>query len=64
MLSAQPPLMRDASNPLRHGARHYVPVVQSEKGERDALTNASHATWDRITPLVENVGRKGQGGAR
>ena len=33
MLSAQPPLIRDASNPLRHGARHYVPVVQSEQGE-------------------------------
>ena len=62
MLSSQPPLIRDASNPLRHGARHYVPVLQSEKGERDALANASEATWDRITPLVEVVGRKNQSG--
>ncbi len=62
MLSAQPPLIRDASNPLRHGARHYVPVVQSEKGERDALKNASDATWDRITPLLEIVGRTKQTG--
>ncbi len=62
MLSSQPPLIQDASDPLRHGARHYVPVVQSEKGERDALANASDATWDRITPLVEIVGRPKQTG--
>ena len=39
-----------------------MPVVQSEKGERDALAHASDATWDRITPLVEIVGRKNQTG--
>ena len=42
--------------PLRHGSRHYVPVMQNRSGELNALAHASAATWERMTPLVEIVG--------
>ena len=58
--SAQLPLFNDHPNPLRHEARHYVPVVQNRKGELEALAHASEATWDRLTPLVHFVGPKEQ----
>jgi hypothetical protein len=37
---------------------HYVAVLQSKSGERDALRHASESTWDRLTPVVEIVGPK------
>ncbi len=44
--------------PLPTGSGHYVAVLQSYKGERDALRAASAATWERMTPLLELVGPK------
>lgn len=44
--------------PLPTGTGNYVAVLQSYKGERDALHAASDATWERMTPLIELVGPK------
>jgi hypothetical protein len=45
-------------DPLPTSSGHYVAVLQSQPGERDALRNAAGATWERMTPLVEIVGPK------
>jgi len=45
--------------PLRWREDHYVPILKSLKGERDALKEAAAATWDRISPLIEATGRAG-----
>jgi hypothetical protein len=44
--------------PLPVDRRHYVAVLQSKTGERNALLNASESTWERLTPVVEVVGPK------
>jgi hypothetical protein len=44
--------------PLPIGDRHYVAVLQSKTGEREALRHASSTTWERLTPLIEVVGPK------
>jgi hypothetical protein len=45
-------------DPLPVDDRHYVVVLQSKTGERDALLHASSTTWERLTPLIEVVGPK------
>ncbi len=45
-------------DPLPIDIGHYVAVLQSKSGEREALANVSGATWERLTPLVEIVGPK------
>ncbi|HLI58577.1 MAG TPA: hypothetical protein VKV21_02820 [Solirubrobacteraceae bacterium] len=52
LLTPQPP----ESLPTDVG--HYVAVLQTKSGERDALENVSPATWERLMPLVELVGPK------
>jgi hypothetical protein len=52
LLKPEPPV------PLPVDSGHYVPVLQSKIGERDALANVSDAAWERLTPLVEIVGPK------
>lgn len=47
---------RPESLPVDRG--HYVAVLQSKSGERDALRHASPSTWERLTPLIEVVGPK------
>jgi hypothetical protein len=47
--------------PLRHGAAHYVPVLQNRRGELEALTTASTSAWDRMTPILRIVGPKRPG---
>jgi hypothetical protein len=55
----QIPLLKpETLAPLPVDAGHYVAVLQSKAGERDALANASAAAWERLTPLVEVVGPK------
>lgn len=44
--------------PLPVDSGHYVAVLQSKTGERNALVNASELTWSRLTPVVEVVGPK------
>jgi hypothetical protein len=45
--------------PLPLGARHYVPVLKSMKGELDALWHAAPAVRAGLTPLLEVPGRGG-----
>lgn len=53
----QLPLVKsDVLDPLPTNAGHYVAVLQSRPGEREALSHVSAATWKRLTPLVEVVG--------
>lgn len=47
---------RPESLPVDRG--HYVAVLQSKSGERNALRRASSSTWERLTPLIEVVGPK------
>src|SRR6266498_684983 len=55
----QIPLLKpETLDPLPVDVGHYVAVLQSKPGERDALANVSAATWERLTPLVELVGPK------
>lgn len=55
----QIPLLKPKTlDPLPVDSGHYVAVLQSKAGERDALANASAAAWERLTPLVEVVGPK------
>src|SRR4051812_6358880 len=42
---------------------HYVPVLQSQAGEFDALASASDSVWEHITPLVTFVARRREPGA-
>jgi hypothetical protein len=42
--------------PVPAGTGHYVPALQSQPGERDALANASSETWAHMTPLIEILG--------
>ncbi len=58
----QPQLFDKCANPLRHGAAHYVPVVQNKKGELDALIHTPETIWDRLTPLVSFLGPRDQTG--
>lgn len=44
--------------PVPDGVRHYVPVLQSQPGERDALANASPQTWQHMTPVIVILGPK------
>src|ERR1041385_5577810 len=44
--------------PIPEGIRHYVPVLQSQPGERDALANASPQIWAHMTPLIVVLGPK------
>jgi hypothetical protein len=52
LLNTQPPL-----SPLPVDSSYYVAAVQSQKGERDALREASAETWERMVPLIHIVGR-------
>src|SRR4051812_42116321 len=54
----QIPLLKPQLRPLPMDDRHYVAVLQSKTGERDALLHASPTTWERLTPLIEVVGPK------
>jgi hypothetical protein len=45
-------------NPLPQGTGHYVPTLQSKKGELEALAHASLETWSRLTPLIQILGTK------
>jgi len=55
----QIPLVKPAiPEPLPVDCGHYVAVLKSKTGERDALEHASPRTWERLTPLVEVVGPK------
>ena len=55
----QVPLLKpEVLDPLPIDTGHYVAVLQSKPGEREALTNVSAAVWERLTPLVEMVGPK------
>lgn len=55
----QLPLLKPAiPEPLPVDCGHYVAVLQSKTGERDALEHVSPLTWERLTPLVEVVGPK------
>src|SRR5947209_16496707 len=54
----QAPLLKPILEPLPIDDRHYVAVLQSKTGERDALAHASATTWERLTPLIEVVGPK------
>jgi hypothetical protein len=45
--------------PLKWHEGHYVPILKSLPGELRALTAASSATWDRMTPLIEATGKAG-----
>lgn len=42
--------------PLPAGTRAYVPVIKNKAGELRALTKASPAVWERMTPVIELVG--------
>jgi hypothetical protein len=44
--------------PVPAASGHYVAVLQSQPGERDALANASSDTWAHMTPLLEILGPK------
>jgi T4 beta protein len=44
--------------PVPEGIGHYVPVLQSQPGERDALAKASPQTWEHMTPLIVILGPK------
>ncbi len=44
--------------PVPPGSGHYVPVLQSQPGERDALARATPDTWEHMTPLIEILGPK------
>jgi Beta protein len=44
--------------PIPEGTGHYVPVLQSQPGERDALANASPQIWAHVTPLIVVLGPK------
>jgi hypothetical protein len=48
----------EALDPLPVNIGHYVAVLQSKSGEREALSHVSTAAWERLTPLVEVVGPK------
>src|SRR3954469_2473169 len=48
----------EALDPLPVTIGHYVAVLQSKSGEREALSHVSPAAWERLTPLVEVVGPK------
>jgi hypothetical protein len=37
---------------------HYVAVLQSLSGERDALSHATQETWEHLTPIIELLGPK------
>lgn len=43
-------------SPLPVDSSYYVAAVQSQKGERDALREASPETWERMVPLIHIVG--------
>jgi hypothetical protein len=45
-------------DPLPVDVGHYVPVIQSQVGERAALVQAPPTLWQTVTPLVEVVGPK------
>ena len=58
-MNLQIPLISSESiAPLPVDSGHYVPVLQNRKGELDALRHASEDTWERMTPLIQFVGRK------
>jgi hypothetical protein len=44
--------------PIKHGTRHYVPVLQNRSGELTALATLAPGAWDHITPLIRIVGPK------
>jgi len=44
--------------PVSEGIGHYVPVLQSQPGEREALAKASPQTWEHMTPLIVILGPK------
>src|ERR1700686_2670434 len=55
----QIPLLKpETLDPLPVDSGHYLAVLQSKTGERDALANVSAETWERMTPLVEILGPK------
>jgi Beta protein len=55
----QIPLLKpEVLDPLPIDTNHYVAVLQSKVGEREALAHASPAIWERLTPLVAVVGPK------
>jgi len=47
--------------PLPLGPRHYVPALQTKKGELQALRVAPPTVWTRCTPLVEILGPRTPG---
>jgi Beta protein len=56
-LPLQIPLLRpEPLRPLPVDENHYVVAIQNKKGELDALSRASDATWQQMTPLVHLVG--------
>lgn len=44
--------------PLPGKQHHYVPVLQSQSGERAALHNVLASDWSRLTPLICAIGDK------
>lgn len=50
--------MPDLLGPLPRDPGHYLVILQSKTGEREALRTASSSTWERLTPLLEVVGPK------
>ncbi|BEP13283.1 hypothetical protein acdb102_15940 [Acidothermaceae bacterium B102] len=44
--------------PLPGGLAHYVPVLQNNRGELDALRHQAPNAWGRLTPIVCMVGGK------
>lgn len=55
---AQTMLVFDEFEPLPGKSRHYVPVVQNKRGEREALAQLTNAAWSRLTPIFCFVGDK------
>lgn len=53
----QPSLLQpEGFQPVRHGTRHYVAVLQNKPGELQALRHASDETWEHLAPLLHFVG--------
>ncbi len=48
-------------NPTSGGVRHYVVALQSRIGELDALRALPDSAWERLTPLIQVVGRRTAG---
>lgn len=45
-------------HPTPAGARHYVVALQTRNGELNALRELAESHWERLTPLIQVVGRK------